>query len=97
MDQYSKKTLEQVEVNERHISDYRSRIDSHGSTEKEWYEKKLADLRRKNAELKVKMDRFKAGSRTNWVSFKSDVNREMEEIGEAIRHVIAKIDNQAKK
>lgn len=48
------------------------------------FERKLAALKQKNEDLKMKLELFKEGGREKWSSFIIKFNTEMKELGDAI-------------
>lgn len=48
------------------------------------YEKQLAELELKNAELKTNIGDYKESDKNKWEKFKSNFNKEMDELGQAI-------------
>ena len=44
----------------------------------------------KNEELRVKIETYKADGNENWEKFKTEFNRDMSELGEAIKNLTVK-------
>lgn len=57
---------------------------------KEEYEKKVNDLNSKNSDMKMRLDTFKFDSKTKWEAFKFELNKDMDELGQAINDFMGK-------
>lgn len=81
---YRIETKNKIDSNNKQIVKFKSRIDSKDKDKKEEYNKQVEKLERKNQKMKSKMNNYKADSKDNWESFKTDFNREMDELGSSI-------------
>lgn len=66
------------------------RIKDQKATAKAEYEEKIDALNKKNSDMKMKLDDFKFDNRTKWESFKSEFNKDMSELGTAIKDFTVK-------
>ena len=70
--------------NEKRITELKARRNEPGSTFDGLYRTRIEKLEAKNAELKSKLSTYD-GNQTQWETFKSDFNRDMNEIGNNIK------------
>lgn len=85
VEEYKKSTNAQIAANEKSIMDFNARIATQKSNAKVAYEKRIEELNNKNSDMKKKMDDFKSDNRENWEIFKTEFNRDMEELGASFR------------
>jgi hypothetical protein len=70
--------------NEQRIAKLKVKIDKPGSTFDGLYRTRIEKLEAKNTELKSKLNNYNCNE-TEWKTFKSDFNRDMNEIGNNIK------------
>ncbi|CAM3576578.1 hypothetical protein [Flavobacterium psychrophilum] len=70
--------------NEKRIAELKVKINKPGSTFDGLYRTRIEKLEAKNTELKSKLNNYD-GNETGWKTFKSDFNRDMNEIGNNIK------------
>jgi septal ring factor EnvC (AmiA/AmiB activator) len=85
VDRYRKETADRIAANEKNIADFNLRIEHEKKDAKADYEKKIADLEKKNSDMKMKMADYKADSKENWAAFKAAFNRDMDDLGDALK------------
>ena len=51
---------------------------------------KIESIEKKNKELKIKMENYKDDGEENWKTFKSEFNRDMDELGKALKDLTIK-------
>ena len=51
---------------------------------------KVADLDKKNSDMKKKMADYKASNKENWENFKTEFNHDMNELGQAFKDLTVK-------
>ena len=71
--------------NEKSIEYFDQRINQQKLSDKENYEQKILDLKKKNTDLKKKITDFNTDNKEKWNAFKEDFGRDMEELGSALR------------
>ena len=54
---------------------------------KEEYNKQIAELEKKNMEMKKRMDEYNGESQDQWDRFKSEFNRDMDQLGTALSNL----------
>jgi len=72
------------------IADFKSRIANEKKAVKDEYNKKIAELEQKNADTQKKLNEYKADSKEKWEMFKSEFNRDMDELGTALSNLTVK-------
>ena len=72
------------------IADFKSRIANEKKAVKDEYNKKIAELEQKNADTQKKLNEYKADSKEKWEMFKSEFNRDMDELGNALGNLTVK-------
>lgn len=70
-------TAAKIDTNEKTINAFEALSDEKKKAASVDYKNKIAELKGKNLELKIKMENYNAEGSTQWESFKSDFNRDM--------------------
>jgi regulator of protease activity HflC (stomatin/prohibitin superfamily) len=91
--QFKKDAEEKIVGYDKRIADLKARIVNEKKVNKAKYEKKLAELEKKNSETKKKLAEYKETSKEEWTNFKTEFNRDMDEMGTAIENFLIKNDN----
>lgn len=86
-------TAEKAEANERAIAQFNARVALKKENISEEYRQKMEDLNKKNSDFKKRMDEYKASGKEKWMKFKTEFNRDMDELGTAIAN-LAREDNK---
>ncbi len=73
-----------ISDNENRIAELKVKMNKPGSTFDGIYRTRIEKLEAKNTELKSKLNHYD-GNQTGWKTFKSDFNRDMNEIGSNIK------------
>lgn len=84
---YRKATAEKIAENEKIAADFRVKIVNEKKDAKAAYEAKLAELEKKNTELKNKIDSYQSSNKDSWQAFKVEFNRDMDELGIAFKNL----------
>ncbi len=93
IDNYRKEADAKAAANDKIITDLKARVNIQKKETREDYNKKIAELEQKNAEMKKKMDDYKAQGKENWENFKGDFNHSMDDLGKAFNDLS---DNKGK-
>ncbi len=72
--------------NEARIDELKQDVKKSGESANHEYDKKIDALKAKNAELKTKMNLYKNDANSDWKSFKSEFNHDMDELGESLKN-----------
>lgn len=76
---------EQMRISKDSIESFKTRIAHADKKLKARYDARVAELERKNAELKNKLDDFKEEGKEKWDQFKIDFNRDMDKLRQEIK------------
>lgn len=74
-----------IKDQEKYLSDFKSKIANEKKDVRDGYNKQIATLEKKNAEMKVNLANFKKDGKANWVSFKAEFNHDMNELNDAFK------------
>lgn len=91
INQYRKETSDRIAANDSTITTFKARMANETAEVKADYEKQLATLEQKNSDMKKKLADYKAGGKEQWETFKTDFNREMNTLVEALDKLKDKI------
>ena len=80
---YRREIADKIVVNNEQISDLNARIEQVNENTRDSYKQKVADLERKNIEMKTRLDNFKAEGKDEWMQFKTEFDRDMNNLGDA--------------
>lgn len=88
--EYKAQASSKLSDNDYSIVEFRSLIEQKRGSEKEDYDKKVADLEAKNTELRNNLEDYKEGSRDHWESFKAEFDYDMTGLGKAFQDLSTK-------
>lgn len=91
IDLYRKETSERIAANDSTITAFKARMANETVDAKADYEKQLVTLEQKNSDMKKKLAAYKAEGKEQWETFKTDFNREMNILVEALDKLKDKI------
>jgi len=86
IENFRKETENKITANNHYIAEFKVRLTKEKKEKRARYEKKLAQLEQKNNDLKKQLDEYQAAGKDKWTSFKSDFNRDMDELGKALKN-----------
>ncbi|MFN3916155.1 MAG: hypothetical protein ACK4K0_00310 [Flavobacteriales bacterium] len=84
--QFRLETDRKILANEKEISDINEKIKKNKSDQRAEYEKQVAVLEQKNKDQKKKLNDYKTDSNEDWESFKIEFNKDMDELGLALKN-----------
>ena len=88
--EYKTAQLEKINENDSAIAHYRAKMKMESKDMREKHEKKIADLEKKNNELRMKLNNYNYDGKSSWQSFKTEFNHDMEELGHAFKDLTVK-------
>jgi outer membrane murein-binding lipoprotein Lpp len=88
---FKRETEQVIDANGRMIDSLKIKIEKAGNKGKVAFTKDLEVLEQKNVELKKKLADYNDQGQSNWEVFKSDVKRELDGLGNAMRDLYKKI------
>lgn len=81
---FRSESLIKIKENDKRIAELKIKMNQPGNTFDGMYRTRIEKLESKNKELKSKLKNYD-GKQTDWKTFKSDFNRDMDEIGKNIK------------
>lgn len=90
IENYRKETAARIDANNQSITEFNERIKDEKNEAKAGYEKQIAELEQKNNNLEKRMDDYKADGKDNWVIFKKEFNKDMDNLGQAFKDLTVK-------
>ncbi len=90
VENYRKESSEKIAANEKSIAEFNERISNEKAEARVAYKKKIADLEKKNTDMKKRLDDYKTDSKDDWQKFKAEFNHDMDELGNAFRDLTVK-------
>ena len=82
---------EKIRINDLSIADFKERMKTSESQFDALYVEKIDKLEKQNKNLKAKIENYEKRN-TDWSSFKSEFNHDMDELGQALRDLT--VDNK---
>ncbi|MFV8373269.1 hypothetical protein [Flavobacterium sp. LB2P74] len=76
-----------IAQNEMRIAEMKASMKKTGKSIDEEYAKKIAILEQKNNDIKAKIKTYKNDTSSDWESFKQEYNRDMDELGQALKNL----------
>ena len=89
---FKESTNATIAQNEIRITELKAKMKKTGKTIDEEYAKKIKELEEKNKEIKLKVESYKNDAKSDWKSFKEEYNRDMDELGQALKNLT--VDNK---
>lgn len=87
IENYKLETAQELDANDKIIADLEAKMAREKAVAKETDKKRLAELKKKNQEMKEKIDKYKAEGKEKWDSFKAEFKHDMEELGKAFKDI----------
>jgi len=81
---------EKVDANNRNLAEFKEKMAKENKTTQEKYNKRIAELEQKNQEIKKKLDDYQAVGKNEWQIFKTEFNRDLDELGKALNDLTIK-------
>jgi predicted RNase H-like nuclease (RuvC/YqgF family) len=82
---FKKEGQVKIRNNEKRISELKAKISKFNSKERADYQRNLRILEQKNAGLKSKLNNYNEKQQDKWMSFKRDIDRDIDEVGNQLR------------
>ncbi|MCF8451510.1 MAG: hypothetical protein K9G49_16680 [Taibaiella sp.] len=90
IESFRTETNAKIDANEKSIADLKASVAEKSAATKSAYWSKIAELEKRNSELKTRMAEYKADGKDNWGTFKSEFNHDMDGLGDAFKDVTVK-------
>jgi DNA repair exonuclease SbcCD ATPase subunit len=76
---------QQIADNDKRIDAFKEKMDKAGPKAKAKYSKEVAELKKKNHELKEKLEDYKDGDQSKWQEFKTNFKADMDAVGKTMK------------
>lgn len=83
--EYKKETARKIDENNSDIAQFNYEIKNDKKEIKKDYIKEIAELKKRNNELQIKMDNYKEDGNDKWKEFKNEFDHDMDELGASIK------------
>ena len=90
IENFKKETNAKIEANNLTIADFKVKIATSKKDAQVYYQEQIAILEQKNIAMKQKLDAYEESGKDNWESFKTEFNKDMNELGEAFKNFTVK-------
>lgn len=80
---FKQQKANRIAANNREIADFNARLKLEQNEVD--FSEKIAELERRNRDLQMQLDSYKAESMSNWENFKNEFNKDMDQLGAALR------------
>lgn len=90
VENYRRETAYRIEANNQSIAEFRVRVANEKKVAKADYEEKILKLEQKNTDIKKRLDDYKVEGKDSWQTFKLEFNRDMDELGQALKDLTVK-------
>jgi hypothetical protein len=91
---FKTESAEKIRINELSIADFKEKMRTSESQFDALYVEKIDKLEQQNKKLKAKIENYEnfENRKSNWASFKSEFNHDMDELGKALKDLT--VDNK---
>ena len=90
IEMYKKETADKIAANEASIAEFNARVAAEKKDAQVAYKQKIAELETKNTDMKKKLDEYQQDGKENWAKFKTEFNRDMDELGKSFKDFTVK-------
>lgn len=87
---FKAETDEKTAANAKALAEFKLRVATEKKETREAYNKKIAELEKKDSDLKKRLADYKANGKDNWQIFKAEFSRDMDELGKAFKDLTVK-------
>ncbi|MFA5297514.1 MAG: hypothetical protein WC389_04825 [Lutibacter sp.] len=90
IENFKKETNAKIEANNQVIAEFKVKAANAKKDTKVYYEEQIAILEQKNIAMKAKLDAYQENGKDNWETFKTEFNKDMNDLGEAFKNFTVK-------
>ena len=90
VERYRISTNERIAANDKLLADLKAAVGKDKLKAKKEYSDRIFELEKKNAEMKKKMNEYKAEEQDKWENFKTEFNHDLDGLGDAFRDMTVK-------
>ena len=76
---------QQIVDNDKRIDAFKAKMEKAGTKAKAKYSKEITELKKKNHELKEKLEDYKDGDQSKWQEFKTNFKADMDAVGKTMK------------
>ncbi len=87
IEKYKIEAAEKIAANNQRVMEFNARIEKEKKEVRADYRKKISELEKKNSDMKMKIDNYKAEGKEKWIAFKKEFTREVDELGKAFNEL----------
>ena len=87
IEKYKIEAAEKIAANNQTVMEFNARIEKEKKEVRADYRKKISELEKKNSDMKMKIDNYKAEGKEKWIAFKKEFTREVDELGKAFNEL----------
>jgi hypothetical protein len=87
---YRIETANRIVANEQAIAAFNQKILKEKKEKREDYLEDIAELNKKNLDMKLKLNGYKDDGNDKWKTFKMEFNKEMDDLGKSIKDLTTK-------
>jgi uncharacterized protein (DUF2147 family) len=87
---YRIETANRIVANEKAIAEFNQKIVKEKKEKREEYLEDIAELNKKNIDMKNKLNSYKDDGNDKWKTFKIEFNKEMDDLGKSIKDLTTK-------
>jgi signal transduction protein with GAF and PtsI domain len=85
IENYRKETAAKIDGNDLRIAEVRAQAEKDKTAMKAEVKTQIADLEKKNIELRTKLNDYQSDKQEDWDNFKNELNHDIDELGNSLR------------
>jgi chromosome segregation ATPase len=82
---FKSESEQQIADNDKRIDAFKEKMEKAGPKSRAKYSKEITELKKKNHELKEKLEDYKEGDPSKWQEFKSNFKADMDAVGKTMK------------
>lgn len=90
---YRKEIADKIASNNLKIAAFEAKIENEKDDNKTSYKEKINELKKKNNDMKMRIDNYRVEGKEKWAMFKNEFSHDMEELGKAFKDLVIKNTN----
>ncbi|HEY9219953.1 MAG TPA: hypothetical protein VIO43_00075 [Lutibacter sp.] len=90
VENFKKEITAKIDANNQMIASFKVKIATSKKDAQVYYQEQIAELEQKNIAMKQKLDAYEISGKDNWETFKTEFNKDMDDLGEAFKNFTVK-------
>lgn len=90
MEVYKQEILLKIMENDAKIAEHKEMLATEKGADKVKHQEQIIDLEARNSKLKIKLESYNGEGKDNWEMFKTELNKEINDLGVALQKVSSK-------